>query len=129
VILVDSTEPVGPAVGLFQKPFYQSIFEALKEDGIMVAQTESPWFNRDLIRQVFKDISSLFPITRLYTASIPTYPSGLWSFTIGSKKYNPIEVDETKLHQIDTRYYHPRMHKALFQLPVFVQELITGEGK
>lgn len=129
VILVDSTEPVGPAVGLFQKPFYEGIYEALKEDGIMVAQTESPWFNRDLIRQVFRDISGTFPITRLYTASIPTYPSGLWSFTIGSKKYDPLEVDESKLKSFDTRYYHPEMHKALFQLPVFVQELLTDKGE
>lgn len=129
VILVDSTEPVGPAVGLFQKPFYEGIYEALKEDGIMVAQTESPWFNRDLIRQVFRDISNTFPITRLYTASIPTYPSGLWSFTIGSKKYDPLTVDEEALHSFDTKYYSPQMHKALFQLPVFVQELLTGEEK
>ncbi|WP_089965455.1 polyamine aminopropyltransferase [Lihuaxuella thermophila] len=129
VILVDSTEPVGPAVGLFQKPFYEGIYEALKEDGIMVAQTESPWFNRDLIRQVFRDISNTFPITRLYTASIPTYPSGLWSFTIGSKKYDPLEVDESKLKSFDTRYYRPEMHKALFQLPVFVQELLVDKGE
>jgi spermidine synthase len=126
VILVDSTEPIGPAVGLFQKPFYQGIYDALRENGIMVAQTESPWFNRDLIRQVFRDISSIFPITRLYTASIPTYPSGLWSFTIGSKKFDPVEVDESKLPRLDTRYYRPEMHKALFQLPQFVQELIEG---
>ncbi|MBA4494067.1 polyamine aminopropyltransferase [Paenactinomyces guangxiensis] len=129
VILVDSTEPVGPAVGLFQKPFYEGIYEALKEDGIMVAQTESPWFNQDLIRQVFKDISNTFPITRLYTASIPTYPSGLWSFTVGSKKYDPLQVDESGLQSFDTRYYRPEMHKALFQLPAFVQELLTDKGE
>jgi spermidine synthase len=129
VILVDSTEPVGPAVGLFQKPFYEEIYEALKEDGIMVAQTESPWFNRDLIRQVFRDISGTFPITRLYTASIPTYPSGLWSFTIGSKKYDPLHVDESKLHAFDTRYYRPELHKALFSLPQFVLELLQTEGE
>ncbi|WP_093227707.1 polyamine aminopropyltransferase [Thermoflavimicrobium dichotomicum] len=129
VILVDSTEPVGPAVGLFQKSFYEGIKEALKEDGIMVAQTESPWFNRDLIRRVFRDISATFPITRLYTASIPTYPSGLWSFTIGSKKYDPLEVDESQLQSFDTRYYHPGLHKSVFQLPVFVQELLTDKGE
>jgi spermidine synthase len=130
VILVDSTEPVGPAIGLFQKPFYEGIAEALKEDGIMVAQTESPWFNRDLIRQVFQDISQVFPITRLYTASIPTYPSGLWSFTIGSKKYDPLKVDEEKLiSPLGTRYYHPGIHRSVFQLPIFVQELLTGKGE
>lgn len=129
VILIDSTEPVGPAVGLFQKPFYEEIYGALKEDGIMVAQTESPWFNRDLIRQVFRDISNTFPITRLYTASIPTYPSGLWSFTIGSKKYDPLKVDEAKLHSFNTRYYRPELHKALFSLPQFVLELLESEGE
>ncbi len=127
VILVDSTEPVGPAVGLFEKSFYQSIAESLNEDGIMVAQTESPWFNRDLISRVFQDISSLFPITRLYTASIPTYPSGLWSFTVGSKKYDPLQVEETNLKSFDTRYYHPGLHKSVFQLPRFVQELLISK--
>jgi spermidine synthase len=131
VILVDSTEPVGPAVGLFQLDFYRGVFNALKKDGIMVAQTESPWFNADLIRQVFRDISSTFPISRLYTASIPTYPSGLWTFTIGSKKYDPLDVDAEKLHKFDTKYYHPKLHKSVFELPVFVQEILNrkSEGK
>lgn len=124
VVLIDSTEPVGPAVGLFQKPFYQKVAESLKTDGIMVAQTESPWFNRDLIRQVYADISSTFPITRLYTASIPTYPSGLWSFTLGSKEYDPLHI--TEFAAIDTKYYHAGLHKALFELPVFVRELTAG---
>lgn len=128
VILVDSTEPVGAAVGLFQKPFYQAIYNALKEDGIMVAQTESPWFNRELITQVFRDISSLFPITRLYTASIPTYPSGLWSFTLGSKRYDPLKVDISKLAPLSTRYYHPRLLPSLFELPPFVAQLLDKEG-
>jgi spermidine synthase len=127
VVLIDSTEPVGPAVGLFQKPFYQKVSESLKTDGIMVAQTESPWFNRDLIRQVFADISSTFNITRLYTASIPTYPSGLWSFTIGSKQYDPLEVEESQFTKLETKYYQPSMHKSLFQLPVFVQELTESK--
>lgn len=127
VIIVDSTEPIGPAVGLFQKDFYHSVHNALKEDGMMVAQTESPWFNKDLIRKVYRDIADTFPITRLYTASIPTYPSGLWSFTIGSKKYDPLKVDEEKMLSFDTKYYHPRMQKSLFQLPVFVEQLIKGE--
>lgn len=127
VIIVDSTEPVGPAEGLFQKPFYEGIYGALKEDGIMVAQTESPWFNRELIRQVFRDISDTFPIARLYTASIPTYPSGLWSFTIGSKKYDPLHVDTSSLQPMNTRYYRPEMHRSLFDLPRFVLDLLTDK--
>jgi spermidine synthase len=125
VILIDSTEPIGPAVHLFEKSFYKEVFAALKEDGMMVAQTESPWFNRDLIRQVYRDLSALFPITRLYTASIPTYPSGLWSFTIASKKYDPLQVDTSRLLAFDTKYYAPAIHKSVFQLPIFVQALLT----
>lgn len=88
VIMVDSTEPVGPAVNLFTKGFYAGISKALKEDGIFVAQTDNPWFTPELITTVFKDVKEIFPITRLYTANIPTYPSGLWTFTIGSKKHD-----------------------------------------
>ncbi|MCF6094100.1 polyamine aminopropyltransferase [Microaerobacter geothermalis] len=124
VIMVDSTEPVGPAVGLFEKGFYQGIYDALKEDGILVAQTESPWFNADLIRRVFADIKSIFPIARLYTVSIPTYPSGLWSFTLGSKKHDPLQVEDSQLKDLDTKYYSPRIHKSVFQLPKFVEDLV-----
>lgn len=125
VIMVDSTEPIGPAVGLFEKGFYQGIYDCLKEDGILVAQTESPWFNGELIKRVFKDIKSIFPITRLYTVSIPTYPSGLWSFTMGSKKYDPLAVSDEQLKELaDTKYYTPRIHKSVFQLPKFVEDLV-----
>lgn len=123
IIIVDSTEPVGPAVGLFEKGFYQGIYDCLKEDGILVAQTESPWFNKELIKRVFKDIKSIFPITRLYTASIPTYPSGLWSFTIGSKKYDPLNIKDDKIMELDTKYYTKHIHKSAFILPKFVEEL------
>jgi len=123
VILIDSTEPVGPAQGLFAKPFYQSIYEALTEDGIMVAQTESPFVNRDLIRSVFADISATFPIARLYLANIPTYPSGLWSFTLGSKKHDPLKVDPKKMKRLPMRYYGPEVHHGCFALPEFVVEL------
>ncbi|MGZ4031826.1 MAG: polyamine aminopropyltransferase [Tumebacillaceae bacterium] len=125
VIMVDSTEPVGPAVGLFALDFYKGIYEALTEDGIMVAQTESPFLNADLISRVYKDIASVYPITRYYTCSIPTYPSGLWSFTMGSKKYDPLEVNEAELRDPEgTKYYHKGLHKSIFNVPKFVMELL-----
>lgn len=124
VILVDSTEPVGPAIGLFAQDFYRSVFAALKEDGLFVAQTESPFFNSDLITRVYKDISGLFPITKLYLANVPTYPSGLWSFTMGSKKYDPEMVDASRCLAIDTKYYTPEIHKAVFKLPKFTADLL-----
>ncbi|MEW6661521.1 MAG: polyamine aminopropyltransferase [Bacillota bacterium] len=124
VVIVDSTDPVGPAVGLFNKDFYGSIFKALKEDGIFVAQTESPWFNKDLIRRVYADIKDIFPIAKLYTANVPTYPSGMWSFTIGSKVYDPEKVDLDKLPDTRTKYYSPEVHLAAFKLPPFVKALL-----
>ncbi|MCX8002819.1 MAG: spermidine synthase, partial [Anoxybacillus mongoliensis] len=105
VIMVDSTEPVGPAVNLFTKGFYAGIAKALKEDGIFVAQTDNPWFKADLIRTVQRDVREIFPITRLYIANIPTYPSGMWTFTLGSKKYDPLEVSDDRFHDIETKYY------------------------
>ncbi|QTH46412.1 polyamine aminopropyltransferase [Cohnella sp. LGH] len=123
VIMVDSTEPVGPAVNLFTKGFYQGIHDALKEDGIFVAQTDNPWFKADLIRSVNRDVKEVFDIVRVYVANIPTYPSGLWTFTMGSKKYDPLAVDESGIPELDTQYYSPRLHKAAFALPKFVEDL------
>ena len=127
IIIVDSTDPVGPAVGLFEKDFYKGIFDALKNDGIFVAQTESPFLTADLVRSVYKDVKSIFPITKLYLAFIPTYPGGMWSFTIGSKQYDPAAVDAKTIPNTGTCYYSPEVHKAAFALPVFVQELLQED--
>ncbi|WP_147802703.1 polyamine aminopropyltransferase [Alkalicoccus halolimnae] len=127
VIMVDSTEPVGPAVNLFTKGFYEGISRALKEDGIFVAQTDNPWFHKQLIQDAYRDISAVFPVTRLYTANIPTYPSGLWTFTLGSKVYDPLQVEEERFHSFETNYYTKEIHRASFALPKFVQQLTEGE--
>lgn len=124
VIIVDSTDPVGPAEGLFSARFYRDIFESLLDDGIFVAQTESPFFNCDLIPRLYKDISGVFPVTRLFLANVPTYPGGLWTFTIGSKKYDPLNVDTAKIPQMDTKYYSAEIHRSCFVLPPFVKELL-----
>ncbi|MBS4178010.1 spermidine synthase [Lederbergia citrea] len=123
VIMVDSTEPVGPAVNLFTKGFYAGISKALKEDGIFVAQTDNPWFKADLIREVQNDVKEIFPITRLYIANVPTYPSGMWTFTLGSKQHDPLDVADSRFHEIHTKYYTKELHKAAFVLPKFVADL------
>ncbi|MGL4819192.1 MAG: polyamine aminopropyltransferase [Bacilli bacterium] len=123
VIMVDSTEPVGPAVKLFEKGFYVGIHRALKEDGLFVAQSDNPWFKGDLIRQVQSDVAEIFPITKLYVANIPTYPSGLWAFTLGSKKHDPLQVADERFFPIETNYYTPALHRAAFTLPRFVERL------
>lgn len=124
IILVDSTEPVGPAIGLFSEEFYADIYRALKKDGLMVAQTESPFFNRDLIENVFDRIGRVFPLVKLYLASVPTYPSGLWSFTAGSKCYDP---EDCKQKPVETKYYNFAVHQGAFRLPNFVRELTEAK--
>ncbi len=126
VVIVDSTEPVGPAVELFSPSFYQNVYECLHEDGILVVQSESPFLNQDVIQMAYGGIAGIFPITKLYLASIPTYPSGLYSFSIGSKKYDP----ETICNKPDLKhkYYSDEVHQAAFKLPPFVKKII-GQGE
>lgn len=124
VVIIDSSEPVGPGIGLFTKEFYGSVSRALAPDGLMVAQTESPFYNQDVIKMAWSGISATFPIARLYLAAVPTYPSGLWSLTMGSKKYNPLDVHDGRFQGIATRYYTPDVHRAAFSLPRFVEELV-----
>ena len=124
LILVDSTEPVGPAVALFSTEFYQDCHTALKEDGMLVVQSESPFFNARVIKMCLGGIQQVFPLTRLYLANVPTYPSGLWSFTVGSKRYDP----EKRINDdgLQHRYYTADLHAAAFKLPAFVQEIVKS---
>lgn len=124
IIIVDCSDPIGPGKGLFTPDFYSNVYKALKEDGLFVQQTESPFYHQELITYVNKEIRQLFPITKLYLASIPTYPSGLHCFTIGSKKYDPIETNSENVQELITRYYNNEIHKSSFVLPNFVQELL-----
>ncbi len=124
VVIVDSTDPVGPAVELFSENFYKNVSECLNEDGIIVVQSESPFFNADIIEKVYRGINKSFAITKLYLANIPTYPGGLWSFTIGSQKYDPeIIAGEVKSGN-SYKYYSNEVHKAAFILPPFVEKII-----
>ncbi len=127
VVIVDSTEPIGPAESLFQSPFYQSVYRALKQDGLLVAQSESPFVNADLIRSVQERLRAIFPSTYLYLASIPTYPSGLWSFSLGTKHYNPLDPQNTFIPR-DTRYYSSQIHRGAFSLPRFVWDLTAPDS-
>ena len=124
VIIVDSSDPVGPAEGLFGKHFYADVARALKPDGLFAAQTESPWANQDILPRIYAGIRATFPIARLYLATVPTYPGWLWSFTLGSKKHDPLTVDPARIPDLGCRYYTPELHRAAFTLPRFVGDLL-----
>ncbi|HIQ32239.1 MAG TPA: spermidine synthase [Methanothermococcus okinawensis] len=130
VIIVDCPDPEGPAKGLFEREFYKNLFRCLEEDGIVVQQTESPLFNRDLIFNIRKYLEEAgFNIVRLMVYAIPTYPSGFWSFTLASKKYDPLDVPperiREKLQGMETKYYDEDVHRGVFlAVPKFLKENI-----
>ena len=135
LIIVDSTDPFGPGECLFTREFYGNCYKALKEDGIMVNQHESPFYQADATAcmRAHKRIVETFPISKVYQAHIPTYPSGHWLFGFASKKYHPLrELDKDRFldRELDTRYYTPRLHEGAFCLPAYVEKLLRSvEGE
>ena len=134
LIIVDSTDPFGPGEGLFTREFYGNCYKALKEDGIMVNQHESPFYEEDAraCQRVHRNITETFPVSRVYQAHIPTYPSGHWLFGFASKKYHPLKhlrEKEWNTRGIQTRYYTTTLHKGAFYLPAYVEELLKNVEK
>ena len=129
LIIIDSPNPFGPGEGLFTKEFYGNCYNALHDDGIMINQNESPFYEEEAFQcqRMHKRILETFPICKVYQAHIPSYPSGHWLFGFASKKYHPLnDLNGVawKLKEISTRYYEPRLHAGVFALPVYVEELL-----
>lgn len=131
LIIVDSTDPFGPGEGLFTKEFYGNCYRALKEDGIMVNQHESPFYEGDALacKRAHKRIVESFPVSRVYQAHIPTYPSGHWLFGFASKKYHPVDdlrAEEWIALGLETKYYTTKLHQGAFCLPAYVEKLLES---
>ncbi|WP_019229855.1 polyamine aminopropyltransferase [Sedimentibacter sp. B4] len=129
LIIVDSTDPVGPGMELFTVDFYENCFKALKEDGILVNQHESPYYAREAaaMQRAHEKIKKVFPVAKVYQAHIPTYGSGHWLFGFASKKYDPINhMDEEAWNKLGlkTKYYNSALHKGAFALPNYVLEML-----
>jgi len=132
LIIVDSTDPFSVGEGLFTRSFYKDCFEALKEDGILVNQHESPFYahyQKNMLR-AHQRIKETFPIAEVYQAFIPTYASGHWLFGFASKKYDPIKDADFKRWNalgLKTKYYNPQLHVGSFALPNYVKTLLNKE--
>lgn len=131
-ILVDSTDPFGPGEGLFTREFYGNCFKALKDDGVLVNQHESPYYNHyaNSMKRAHKRIEEYFPICKVYQAHIPTYPSGHWLFGFASKTLDPVkDLDKAKWENLGiyTRYYNTDIHGGSFSLPTYVKELLEND--
>lgn len=130
VILVDSTDPIGPGEGLFSREFYRDVANALKPGGIMAAQSESPWFTEEALGRIHKNIAGGFKHRRSYVAPIPTYPRGSWSWTIAAQEpINPTKFDTARYDRVgeSLKYLSKDLMTGAFALPKFYAEKIDRQ--
>lgn len=127
VILIDSTDPMGPGEGLFTEEFYTNVKNALKDGGVMAAQSESPIINQKELGLVSTLLKKVFPIVKTYIAPVPTYPGSFWSWTFCSQSVNPLEIaDNSRAESIEkqAKLYNREFHKSVFALPNFIREIV-----
>lgn len=124
IIIIDCSDPIGPGEGLFTREFYKSAKEALREDGLIVQQSESPIVQQQTVHDVFCAMGDVFPIVRMYYSHVPIYPECLHSFMMASKKYDPLTADICHPCPQGLRYYNEGIQKSCFVLPNFMKELL-----
>ncbi|KAK4700898.1 spermidine synthase / saccharopine dehydrogenase (NADP+, L-glutamate-forming), partial [Phenoliferia sp. Uapishka_3] len=128
VIITDSSDPVGPANSLFQKPYFQLLKESLKPGGSISTQGECIWLHLPLINDLMTMTRTLFPVAEFAYTSIPTYPSGTIGFVVCT-------LDETRdlrtpLRDVENvRYWNKDVHRAAFTLPTFAQTVVDASKK
>jgi spermidine synthase len=130
VIIVDSTDPIGPGEVLFRLDFYQNCKARLKESGVIVTQNGVPFMQPDEVRNTKKCFSQIFKDNTFYVAAVPTYIGGFMSFAWGTDHPG---LRATKLEELQdrfdssgiiTRYYTPEVHQASFCLPRYILNLL-----
>lgn len=129
VVIIDSTDPIGPGIGLFSETFYKQVRRILKPDGIVVAQCESPWENGIDLAKIYKNLGAAFDSVYAYSGTIPTYPFGYWSWGFASDAHHPFEKIDLKRGQAierATKYYTTDIQRAAFAIPNFLKQRLRG---
>ena len=127
IVLIDSTDPMGPGEGLFTEEFYTNVKRSLKPGGIVAAQSESPFVNKEEIKKMYALLKKVFPICSTYTSNIPTYPGGYWAWAFCSETVAPLSYyDEQRGEEITKtcKIYNKEYHNARFALPNYLKELL-----
>ncbi len=130
VIIVDSTDPLGPGQVLFSAQFYGGCKRCLAPDGILVTQNGCPFLQTDELVNSFRRLGPLFADVTFYVAPIPMYTGGFMTFGWASMnegaRRQPKEVIESRYAKaaIETGYYNPDIHVACFALPNYIRELM-----
>ena len=125
VIIVDSTDPIGPGEGLFTSDFYRSTARALREGGLLVAQSECPWFEGQILKRIYNNIAAGFSHIHPYTAPIPTYQRGYWSWTLASNTGDIFSrLDPEKIRRLDAglSFVQSANLMSYFTLPPFYKK-------
>ncbi len=129
IIIVDSSDPIGPSSVLFGADFYKKAHRALKKDGIITAQAESPFYELERQKNRLKICQGLFDTAGFYNYSNLTYPAGHWSFLFASKGPHPVkdfQPDRVKSSGLSFRYYNEEIHTASFARPQFAKKAFGG---
>ena len=124
IIIIDSTDPVGPAEGLFSEPFYRDCLKALRPGGIIVQQSESPLIHISIIKPMHTAMKSA-GFDQVQTLNFPqcVYPSGWWTCTMAGKQAdlkNP-RIEDIKNKSFKTQYYNAEIHLASMAMPEFMK--------
>ncbi len=125
VIIVDSSDPIGPATPLFNIDFYKDIYARLSDNGIVVSQCESPYYHKAMQKILLGILKELFPRVHLYTYTNLSYPGGYWAFSFASKTLCPLKdlkIERVQKENLDFQYYNENIHWGSFQLPSFMQK-------
>lgn len=134
VIIVDSTDPIGPGEVLFQFEFYKNCKALLNDNGIIVTQNGVAFMQPEEIKNTQKCFSNLFNDNYFYLASIPTYVGGDMAFGWGTENAQHRHIDLDTLKErfkdtgIKTKYYNPEIHQGSFALPQYILDLINSSS-
>ena len=126
LIIIDSTDPIGPAEGLFNEAFYRQCHRVLAAGGLLVQQSESPLVHGELIGSMHAGLAGAgFAETHLLGFPQPTYPTGWWSATLAARDPGALRAPESA-PAFETFYYTPAVHTAAFAQPAFMARILGG---
>ncbi|KAL8121215.1 hypothetical protein AgCh_018098 [Apium graveolens] len=131
-VIVDSSDPIGPAQELFEKPFFKSVSKALRPGGVVCTQAESIWLHMHIIEDIVANCRQIFKGSVNYAwTTVPTYPSGVIGFMLCSTEGAPVDFKHP-VSQIDEsdrplKFYNPEIHTAAFSLPTFAKKVIEAK--
>jgi len=130
-ILIDSSDPVGPGEGLFTVDFYRAAAGRLTAGGVLCAQSGSPGFQQDELHRTFSHASQAFPQVRVYVGFVPTYPGGMWSFTLAGSTLSldpAVAAARASDRKLTARYWRPELQRGAFDVPQIVYDVIAPDG-